>query len=347
MSPSASFTNTKPTSWNQLFQNDPLQFLPVALAIVVMILVRVWIRKSFSSPKPPKIAPKSAGNTIILKQIYIYPIKSCKGIPLQRAKITPFGLENDRRWLIYNTETNRFVTQRVIPKMALISPSFEDNYLCLNFPEMPTIKIPRSGKDQAKEPLVSNVGIWGDSVSGVDEGDAVAKWINDCLKQTTLRLIRMPDNHDRSIPKAWMHKDLDSTEQLVSYADGFPFLLASEESLKELNARLPSGVSSLPILRFRPNIVIEGLDAGFDEDTWTKIKIGNSTFRVTKKCTRCKMTTVDFETGAFVGDEPLRTLKTFRKGLLEGKDEVCFGQNLVHEGLEGEVQVGQKVHVVC
>jgi len=350
MSTSASNGNGKEFSFGQIFQKDSLQFLPLLLALVVMIAVRLWTRKQLASPSQnpsqKSTSPKSAANKIVLKQIYIYPIKSCKGIPLQQAKITPFGLENDRRWMVYNTQTNRFCTQRVFPKMSLISPSFEGNNLCLDFPQVPTLKIPRSGKDQAQEPIVSNIGIWGDSVRGVDEGDTVANWISDCLMTPSLRLIRMCDNHDRGIPEEWKHKDIKSTAQLVSYADGFPFLLASEESLKEVNARLPSGVDPLPILRFRPNFVIEGLDAGFDEDTWSKIKIGSITFRVTKKCTRCKLTTVDFETGSFAGDEPLRTLKTFRKGLLEGKDEVCFGQNLVQESNGGQVQVGQTIQVI-
>jgi len=231
--------------------------------------------------------------------------------------------------------------------MALITPSFAGNNLLLAFPQMPSIKIPISGKTQAQEPIVSNIGLWKNEVRGVDEGDTVANWISDCLQTPALRLIRMCDNHDRTIPEEWMHKDMKQAQQLVSYADGFPFLLASEESLKEVNSRLPSGVNPLPMLRFRPNFIIQGVDAGFEEDTWTKIKIGDNPFRVTKKCTRCKLTTVDFETGTFAGDEPLRTLKTFRKGLLEGKDEVCFGQNLVQESYGGQVKVGQAIQIIA
>jgi uncharacterized protein YcbX len=327
------------------FMKEPLQFLPLGIALVVMIVVRLLVRRAVQPSQEPSIPQESASSKIVLTQIFIYPIKSCKGIALQKATIGPFGLENDRRWMVYNSETNRFCTQRVLPKMALIAPSFEGNNLCLNFPDMPTMKIP-TGKNQRQSPIVSNIGIWKDNVRGVDEGDDIASWISDCLQTPGLRLIRMCDNHDRPIPQEWMHKDIKTSQQLVSYADGFPFLLASEESLQELNSRLPSGVDRLPMTRFRPNLVIKGLDAGFDEDKWAKIKIGNATFRVTKKCTRCKLTTVDPEMGAFAGDEPLRTLKTFRKGLLEGKDEVCFGQNLVHERSGGELQLGQAVQVI-
>jgi hypothetical protein len=337
--------NAQELSLGQWFQQDSLQFVPLLLALLVMIAVRLWVRKTLKPAQELK-SPKSTTNKIVLKQIYIYPIKSCKGIALQTAKIGPFGLENDRRWMVYNTETNRFCTQRTIPKMALISTTFEEDCLVLDYPEMPTMKIAVKGKDQKQEPIVSNIGLWKNEVRGVDEGDSIAEWVSACLKTPGLRLIRMCDNHDRCIPEQWMHKDMKTTQQLVSYADGFPFLLASEESLKDLNSRLPSGVDSLPIMRFRPNFVIEGLDAGFDEDTWSKITIGNTIFRVTKKCTRCKLTTVDPEVGAFAGDEPLKTLKTFRKGLLEGKDEVCFGQNLVHETYGGQVQVGQTLQIL-
>jgi len=333
------------SSLGQFFQQDSLQFVPLLLALLVMIGVRLWVRKVLKPAQEIK-DPKSTSSKIVLKEINIYPIKSCKGITLQKAKIGPYGLENDRRWMVYNTETNRFCTQRTFPKMALISTSFEGNYLCLNFPEMPTMKIATKGKEQLQEPIVSNIGLWKNEVRGVDEGDSIANWISDCLQTPGLRLIRLCDNHDRCIPEEWMHKDMKNTNQLVSYADGFPFLLASEESLADLNSRLPSGIDRLPMMRFRPNFVVGGLDVGFDEDTWSKINIGNTTFRVTKKCTRCKLTTVDPQTGAFAGDEPLRTLKTFRKGLLEGKDEVCFGQNLVHEKSGGQVEVGQIIQII-
>jgi len=331
----------------QQFLQEPLQFAPLLLAVGVMIGVRILVRKVLKPAENTNISITSTSSKVVLTNIYIYPIKSCKGIAVQKAKIGPYGLENDRRWMVYNTSTNRFCTQRVIPIMALIAPSFVGGNMCLDFPTKPTIKVPISGKNQKQEPIVSNIGIWKDDVRGVDEGDDVAAWISDCLQTPGLRLIRMCDNHDRSIPQEWMHKDMEVDRQLVSYADGFPFLLASEESLQELNSRLPSGVDKLPMMRFRPNLVVKGLDAGFEEDTWTKIKIGNTVFRVTKKCTRCKLTTVDPTKGSFAGNEPLNTLGTFRKGFAEvGKDEVCFGQNLVHEEYGGQVEVGLPIEVL-
>jgi hypothetical protein len=320
-------------------------YIPIVFALAVMIGVRIIVRKVLK-PSVPFSPNSEISSKVVLTGIYIYPIKSCKGIALQKAKVGPYGLENDRRWMVYNTETNRFCTQRTMPKMALIAPTFEGENMCLNFPEMPTMKVPISGKRQKQEPIVSDIGIWKDNVRGVDEGDDVAAWISNCLNTPTLRLIRLCDDHDRSIPSNWMHKDMEADRQLVSFADGFPFLLASEESLEDLNKKLPSGVNKLPMLRFRPNFVVKGLDAGFEEDLWTKIKMGSTVFRVTKKCTRCKLTTVDPSKGAFAGDEPLNTLKTYRKGLLEGKDEVCFAQNLVHEDIGGQVTVGMPVEIL-
>jgi len=279
-----------------------------------------------------------------VKEINIYPIKSCKGISLQRAKIGPYGFENDRRWMLYNTETNRFLTQRQHPQMALVTPRFEGEHLCLDFPALETLRIPISGKEQKQGPIVQEIGLWKASVRGVDEGDEVAEWFKQAIRvKFAVRLIRLCDNHDRQVPEDYAQKDMKKEKQLVSFADGFPFLVISEDSLTDLNSRMEK---PLPMKRFRPNIVINGCEP-FEEDVWQKVKIGSTVFRHVKKCTRCKLTTVDPDQGEFAGDDPLKTLRTYRKGLLEGaKDEVCFGQNLIHENIGGEVQVGQTVEIL-
>jgi len=218
----------------------------------------------------------------------------------------------------------------------------------LDFPNLPTLKIPLSAGAQRMEPIVENIGIWKSSVSGVDEGDEVAEWFSKALQHSAepVRLLRIPEGHSRVVPSDWMQKDMKKEEQLVSYADGFPFLLISNESLKVLNSKIPSE-EKVPMTRFRTNFVVEGLDEGFDEDTWTRIRMGDTIFRVVKPCSRCKLTTIDPAKGEFAGEEPIKTLKTFRKGIIENqKNEVFFGQNLLHESFGAQVSVGQKVEIL-
>lgn len=274
-----------------------------------------------------------------MKEIHVYPIKSCKGLSVYKWQIGPYGLINDRKWMIIDVENNknRFITQRQYPSLALIEPSFQGENLSITAPNMPTIRIPLSEKKRKKEPEIQ-VGIWKDTCRAIDEGDEIAEWLQKFLDRSHIRLVRMPEDHDRKTDKG----------KLVAFADGYPWLLISNESLKELNSRIKE--KTIPMNRFRPNVVVEGVSEPFEEDKWKKISIGNIELFGTKKCTRCKTTTVDQATGAFTGPEPLQTLETFRKGLLEGsKNEVCFGMNMIHEMKTSgkiEIKVGQVVRVI-
>jgi len=246
--------------------------------------------------------------------------------------------------MIYDPVGMKFITQRQLPKLALVEPTITEDFLELDFPGMPTFKIPISGRQQRQQPIINDVRLWKGLVRGIDEGDDISNWLQQAIQpEHSLRLMRLPDNHDRAVPKYYAQ---ELTSQLVSFADGFPFLLAAEESLADLNSRLPKGEGPLPMRRFRPNLVIEGQGKPFAEDTWKRIKISGTVFRPVKKCTRCKLTTVDPDKGEFVGKEPLNTLGTSRKGLLKGGSEVCFAQNLIHESNFGEVTVGQIVEIL-
>jgi uncharacterized protein YcbX len=322
--------------WNEVKQ-DPSNYIKFFVAITIIVIVRIYLRV-YLNPRTKNTSTKSK---IVLKELFIYPVKSCAGILVKSAEVGKYGLINDRRWMIYSTTNNRFVTQRQNPKMALVKPSFKPNHLCLEFPNFKSLEIPLNST--SKE-IVKDIGLWDASVRGVDEGDEAAKWFQDILGREDVRLIRMPEDHDRNVPSKWKQNDLKS--QFVSYADGFPFLLASMESLKDLNDRITNKQKDLPIKRFRANFIIEGQETPFAEDTWKKIKIGDCVFRVVKKCTRCKITTVDPDKGEFDGQEPLNTLSTFRKGLLEGKDEVCFAQNLIQEKIGGVVRIGDSIQIL-
>jgi uncharacterized protein YcbX len=186
--------------------------------------------------------------------------------------------------------------------------------------------------------------IWSDKVPAIDEGDEAARWLSKYL-QRPVRLVRVPDDNGRLVPKDYR---VEGTANTVAFGDGFPFLLASEGSLAGLNRELPEPV---PMNRFRPNIVVAAAsgrpedDAPFAEDTWGLVQIGAHQMHVVKPCTRCKLTTVDQTKGEFgSNEEPLRTLRRMRSSP-DGKS-VYFGQNLIHASPSGTVRVGDVVRVL-
>jgi len=272
----------------------------------------------------------------IVRALNIYPVKSCKGIPLEKANIGPFGFINDRRWMIVVRKTGRFVTQRQIPCLSLITPSLDlvTNTLTLSAPNIDSVSIPIPTPEEEEKESVVPVRVWSSSCYGVDCGDEVATWLTSYVNNSTedenygLGLVRLPHNHQRLVHPNFQLDDPDVLNN-VSFADGYPFLVISEQSLEALNSRLES---KLLMNRFRPNIVVSAQFDPFFEDNWKKITFSsceNITFYGVKKCDRCKVTTVIQETGVVssVG-EPLRTLATFRAG---PDKEVFFGVNLLHD----------------
>jgi len=333
---------SQPLSLVDEFKKNPSQFYGVIFAVILIIVVRVWVRRRSVRTRDKddkKEVESKADSDVQVTSLFIYPIKSCKGIQIDSATVGKFGFENDRKWMVVDATTKRFVTQRQYPKMALIVPTFKKNgkNLVVNAPDMPTFAIPNI---QSSDYVT--VSVWKSEGPAVDEGDDAAAWFSKYIK-ADVRLVRIPDDHQRTVPDEYKQPDLDN---LVGYADGFPFLLASEESLEDLNKRIAT--KQLPMQRFRPNIIVKsskGEGIPFMEDTWKKIQIGGVKLRVVKMCTRCKLTTVDPAKGQFDGDEPLATLSKYRKGLLKGSEEVCFAQNLIHENV-GEIRVGQKIKVL-
>jgi len=320
-------------------KEDPQQFLTLFLTILVIFVARFFIRRLFG---PDSTRGKKARGVATLTELNIYPIKSCKGFSVPRWKVGKFGLEFDRMWMIISPENNRFITQRQQPKLATLSPEFNEKKteLLLTAPGMNPIQIPISKEKKKQSPEII-VGIWGDNCRAVDEGDEVSKWLTSFLG-VEARLVRMPDNHDREISPKYSRDGLDN---VVSFADAFPFLLISEESLEFLNTKLEPE-HQLTMNRFRPNFVVKGTDDPFSEDKWKKIRIGNSIFHLVKPCSRCKTTTVDQSKGVFDGNEPLSTLKTFREWDLDGNKSVFFGQNLIHENFGDEICVNERIELL-
>lgn len=254
-----------------------------------------------------------------LSEINIYPIKSARGISVPSAKLDDRGLEFDRRWMVVD-ENGHFLTQRILPKMAIIGVSLQSDHLSVGARGMQNLTIPLVSPSTK----AVRVQIWSDSLDALDVGEEAASWFTEVLG-LSCRLVQMPGQGVRSVNPKYAPPDTP-----VSFADAFPVLLISTASLADLNARLAEPV---PMNRFRPNIVIDGSGA-YEEDSWKCVRVGSVLFSVVKPCSRCTVPTVNQDTGES-GKEPLRTLSTYRVR----DSNVYFGQNLIHEN-RGILNVG-------
>ena len=259
----------------------------------------------------------------------IYPVKSCRGIALDRATLTPTGFALDRRWMVVD-ERGKFLTQREAPTMSLIKTQVGGSRLRLCAPGMPDLEV-----DDAVNGAPLQVQIWGDQCAAFDCGPSASQWLSTFLNRQ-LRLVIFDPSQPRICDKTWTGGD----QATSMFADGFPLLVLSEASLENLNARLSE---PLPMNRFRPNIVLSGVRA-HDEDRIRDLYTDSIRIRLVKPCDRCSITTTDQATGQRPSAEPLRTLKSYRwDSKLRG---VLFGQNgIVVRGAESIVRVGQDLQI--
>ncbi len=259
--------------------------------------------------------------------ITLYPVKSCRGIAIERARVEKRGLSRDRRWMVVD-EAGRFITQREEPRLALVDVSLATETITLSAPEAGAVSIPVTTEDGARVPTTT----WGRAATGVAHA-AASGWMSAHLARP-VRVVHLPD----SSPSPSASRFARAGDE-VSFADGYPLLVACEESLDDLGARIEArGGARVPMIRFRPNVVVRGAPA-WDEDGWAAIAIGGVRMRAPKACDRCVMTTIDPAT-ARAGAEPLRTLATFRRR----DGGVWFGVNLVPDET-GEIAVGDAVAV--
>jgi uncharacterized protein YcbX len=202
-------------------------------------------------------------------------------------------------------------------QMALIKPAFklDQGVLEVSAPGMPNLELPLA---HTPGPEI-DVTVWGTEMSAIDQGEAKSKWFADFL-QADLRLVRIPPNHDRTVPQKW---SAPRASLLTAYADGFPYLVANEASLKVAKNETAAecGNDPITIRNFRPNIVVTGFDA-WEELLFERATVGGATLYLTKPCTRCKLTTVVPDKGYFGGDQPLKYIRAERKSI--------FGMNALH-----------------
>jgi uncharacterized protein len=261
--------------------------------------------------------------------LHYYPLKSARGIELERALLTAAGFEDDRRWMLV-TNAGRFITQRELPRLALLKPRMSPTALLLTAPQLPELSISLSHQGQRRA-----VTVWQDHCEAFDEGDEVAAWLYAFLGRQC-RLVRFDPAHRRLSERAWTGQ----IEAENRFSDGFPLLALNAASLTDLNSRL---ASRLPLNRFRPNLVLEDLQP-YDEDRIDELCGNGVRLKLVKACTRCRITVINQDTGEVEGDEPLRTLQSYRyDALLHG---VCFGHNaIVIEGAGATLRRGQTLQI--
>lgn len=262
-----------------------------------------------------------------LSSLYLYPLKSAAPLPCATAEVERRGLAHDRRWMVVDAQ-GAFLTARKHPRLTLIRAQPRDECLLLEAPALPSLQLMPAPDDRR-----ADVVVWNSTVRAVYADANAHTWISTFLG-VPAQFVFMDAACVRSVDPKY-----STPGDVVSFADGFPLLLISQAALDQLNAKL---AKPIPMLRFRPNLVIAGTQA-HAEDDWKRIRVGGIVFDIVKPCMRCTIPNIDIERGEFDPDgEPLRTLKTYRhttKG-------ISFGQNLIPRSV-GTLRIGDAVEVLA
>ncbi len=272
-------------------------------------------------------APTSSrSHAITLSEIWIYPVKSLGGIRLPSAQVLERGLALDRRWLVVD-QAGKALTQRKFRTMALIDVALAEDGFWLTHRDAPDDRFFVPFEPANFSPVT--VRVWDDTVQAVTVDPAADAWLSKYIGKE-VRLVKMPESAARPVDPTYA-----KSGENVSFADAYPLLVISQESLDDLNTRLAEPVT---MRRFRPNLVVTGI-APYAEDSWTTLRIGTADFVGTEPCSRCIMTTIDPVT-AEPGREPLKTLMSYRKQGVE----IMFGMNLLAKA--GRISEGDRVELV-
>ncbi|XP_048391969.1 mitochondrial amidoxime-reducing component 1 [Stegostoma tigrinum] len=298
-------------------------------------LLRAY-RQSHPEPKLVKVAEVS--------RLFIYPVKSCKGIPLTEVEVNELGLQKgplkDRQWLIVD-EKWHMITGRVEPTLVLVSVSSENGFLCLNAPDMEELRVPLK---LPKSNPVKMCRVWGCNIEGRDCGDEAADWISTYLKNSkAFRLVCYEPSMRPRYPneKAPLFSDKDKTV----YNDTSSCMMMSEATVEDFNTKLEKKVK---MENFRPVVVVKDCKP-YAEDTWKGLQIGTTKLYHRMYCTRCVFTTVDPDTGIIDRKEPLETLKRYRQ--CDPSERHIYKSVPVigsHYGIEksGVIRVGDPVYLI-
>lgn len=277
----------------------------------------------------------------VISALYVYPIKSCGGVQVQEAIMLDTGLEFDRAWMVVD-DNGEFLTQRELPRMALIQPQLKHYEMVLRAPGMLALHIKL---DEVEAPV--RVRVWDDEVAAFDMGQVAAQWFSDFLG-TKARLVRFDPDHKRASSKKWT----GDVEALNQFSDGYPVLVISEASLVQLNSKLVAdGSLEVSMSRFRPNIVLASMEAAsemspHDEDRVDVLHIstdeGSMLLKPVKPCARCPIPNID-PTTALSSPQLGDMLHSYRSDS-RVNGAVTFGMNVVVlEGFEQTLKPGQQI----
>ncbi|MEO0442770.1 MAG: MOSC N-terminal beta barrel domain-containing protein [Pseudomonadota bacterium] len=234
-------------------------------------------------------------NSARVKQLFTYPVKSLRGIAVDRAELTEQGFRWDRHWMIIN-QNGRFISQRQFPKMVLIHTQLSDINLILSTAGLPDLVIPLDYPNDSPEEQAtySKATIWKDHCEVVDQGQAAAEWLTRAIATpNTIRLVRMRQGSRRAQSKP---EQLGADTHTL-FADAAPFLITNTASLDALNGKMQTrGYDTVTMERFRPNIVIEGPQA-FAEHQIQSLACANYRFKQCYPCQRCVIPTIDINSG--------------------------------------------------
>ena len=288
-----------------------------------------------------------------LTGLFLYPVKSFRGCAVSAADVDALGLVGDRRFLVVD-EHGAHLTQRPLPRMALISTALDPTHLTLSADGAASVRIPRHSSLDPHPATTRTVSIWrSQGLLAEDCGPEVSAWLSAFLG-VTCHLVRIGEKFRRPVldhpafsaapANTPISDDRIVSADLFNFSDGYPFLVVSEASLAHLNDRLASiGEEPVPMDRFRPSLVISGCPA-YAEDTWSRLRIGAITFRSGGPCARCTVVTTDQLTGER-GHEPLRTLASYRRDPTDST-RINFALNLTHETKSGTLRLGDPVELL-
>ncbi|KAF9586670.1 hypothetical protein BGW38_010671 [Lunasporangiospora selenospora] len=278
----------------------------------------------------------------VISDIYIYPIKSCKALKVTEADISKYGLAYDRVWQVIDPETSAVRTMRQLPPMTLVDQQIVGDELVVSVPGK-TIRLPLYPKPENYEER--DAFVFKVPVKALDMGEEAATFFTDYLG-VPCRLVFKSPNHVRTVVEHTPNKDQLGFQAETGFADNFPILCLSHESVEWINQSLDNPVS---VLNFRPNIVLRGVSEPFEEDMWCKVKIEGTVYYFTCRCTRCDLPNVDPATGIKDKLQPQKTLQTIRrvdKGKV-AKFFACVGINVQPSVTEGaKIRVGDEIDVV-
>jgi uncharacterized protein YcbX len=272
------------------------------------------------------------GVPLSLTSIHRFPVKSCRGESVDSAVVEPWGLAGDRRWMLVD-ESGSAITAREANRLVLVHPELTADGLLVAAPDLPTLAVPTP--DPRRQ---TPVDLWKSELTAAPAGSEADAWFSKALGRSA-RLVYLDDPTRRPTSPEFSEPD-----DRVSFADGYPLLVATEASLAALNdvvaERSEGAHPPLPMARFRPNVVIAGSEA-WAEDDWRRIRIGDAVFRAVKGCARCVITTIDPDT-AVREKEPIASLARIRRW----DGATWFGVNLVPDTAGVTIRVGDEVEVL-